>query len=776
MKISIFKSTQIISVYFFVIFFPKMLSAQGAKTVLLSGKIMDNRSKEVLPGASVFVVESNKGVVTNANGIFEIPVNAGDVTVKIRYIGYINKEVKIRVNSDFYTQFFIESDENLLNEVKVSYRIEDPKERVKRSEVSVERISMREAKQLPSIMGEVDIIKIFQLKPGVKSGPEGTAGFYVRGGSNDQNLILVDKAPVYNPNHLFGFFSVFSAEAIEDVTLYKAGFPSKYGGRLSSVLDVKVREAKADTFRIEGGVGLISSRINLNIPIIKDKLSIMLTGRRTYADVFTEGINRINRNNKDFTNIPRYYFYDFNGNIQYDINHKNKLSLSNYIGNDVFNFQNQNFGTLFSWGNRSTTLKLQTKLSQNLQSEHAIYQSAYQYKINSRFGGSNLSLGSNISDIGFISDWKYHKDNSKFSFNWGANLMDHKFSIGDFGINTGVLNLQQGIRKNGQELGVYLTTDYEISARLALQIGLRNSGFFTDNIYSNGVEPRLMLNYKVEENKSIKFSYARMYQYLHLVTTSTASLPTDIWYPTTPKVSPQFSDQIAIASHNSIFDGNYFFSVEAYYKWIGNAIDFKDGAQLFGNPNLEDEFVFGKGWAYGIETYVEKKLGKTRGWIGYTLSWSYREFDEINNGKPFFPRFDQRHNVSIVIMHQLSKRWSLSSTWFYGTGNFASIASGRVAFQDILPSQIDAIPDYSGRNDFQMPPTHRLDLGAVFKLKSRRGESDLTFSIYNAYSRRNPFFLRYQEIENEQGEVTGFRPSLVSLFPIIPSITYNFKF
>jgi hypothetical protein len=750
--------------------------AQYGKINTVSGQIKDKVTKEVLPGVTIVVKEINKGCVSDTMGNFEIRLEKGRYTFVVSYLSYTSTEVTHDVIADLTLNFDLELDVTLLKEVVISYDAEKPSERVNRSEVSVERISMKEAKLLPAILGEVDIIKVFQLKPGVKSGPEGTAGFYVRGGSNDQNLILVDHAPVYNPSHLSGVFSVFSAEAVNDVTLYKAGFPAQYGGRLSSVLDVKIAEANTDSISIQGGIGLISSRLSLNLPIVKNKLSVMLTGRRTYVDAITEGLNRINRNREGYNPIPRYYFYDFNGNIQYQINDKNKLSLSSYYGNDFVDFSLENFSTRFNWGNRSTTLKLKTKFNNRLSSENAVYHSAYSYGINTVLFGSNLSLGSSIRDLGIVSNWNYFPVSNRFKLNWGVNIINHDFSIGDFGINTGLTNLEQTNMKYAQELGIYGTIDFELTKKLKIQAGLRNSGFLTDGIYYNGVEPRIMLNQKVSDKSSIKVSYARMYQYLHLVTTSSASLPTDIWHPSTSKVAPQFSDQLAIGSHYSLFNDKYFLSIEAYYKWIGNAIEFKDGAQIFGNPNVENEFVFGRGWAYGFETYVEKKIGKTRGWIGYTLSWSFREFKEINNGIPFFPRFDRRHDVSIVIMHELNKRWSLSGSWVYGTGNFASIASGRMAFQNILPSQIDAIPDYSGRNDFQMPANHRLDLGAVFKLKSKRGEADLTFSLYNAYSRRNPFFVRYEEIENDQEQTVGFRPRLVSLIPILPSVTYNFKF
>lgn len=737
---------------------------------------MDIKTDEGLMGATIEIKGTNSGVVTDSKGNFEFQLFEGVYTLKISYVGYVSSEITLVVPNEKEIRILLEQDVNQLDEVTVFFQTENPIERVNRSEVSVERINVNDAKMLPAIFGEIDIIKILQLKPGVKSGPEGTAGFYVRGGGNDQNLILVDMAPVYNPNHLFGFFSVFSADAVADVVLYKAGFPSKYGGRLSSVLDVKMREATPDSLRIQGGIGLISSRLNVNVPLVKDRLSVMVSGRRTYMDAVTGMINRFNRNNENSSPIPQYYFYDFNGNVQYQIDEKNKLSLSGYFGNDFFNFQGDGFGTLFTWGNRSSTLKLQSKYSANLHSEQAFYYSGYQYRINSVAAGSNFTLGSDINDVGFVSDWNYYSNTGKIRLNWGVNAINHDFTIGDFGIDTGITALQQGTRKIGQEIGAYVSADYEASDKLSLQVGLRNSGFFSEGEYYNGIEPRLMINQKITDRSTIKLSYARMYQYLHLVSTSTASLPTDIWHPTTGNVSPQFSDQIAVGSHNAIFGGDYFFSIEGYYKWISNAIDFKDGAQLFGNPNLEDEFVFGRGWAYGAEAYLEKKIGRTRGWIGYTLSWSYRVFDEINNGKAFHPRYDQRHDISLVIMHQLNRRWSLSAAWVYGTGNFATIAGGRISFQDALPAQIDAIPDYLGRNDFQMPASHRLDLGAVYKLNSKRGHSDLTIGLYNAYSRRNPFFLRYQEEENAEGEVIEFRPRLVSLFPVLPSITYNFKF
>jgi TonB dependent receptor len=325
-------------------------------------------------------------------------------------------------------------------------------------------------------------------------------------------------------------------------------------------------------------------------------------------------------------------------------------------------------------------------------------------------------------------------------------------------------------------MGVYISHDWNVSSKFEVISGLRNSTFTTKNKTYNGIEPRLALKYNLFSNTTIKASYAKMYQYLHLVSSSGASLPTDIWYPSEEGVKPQSSDQVSLGLHQAVARNTFFMSVEGYYKWIKNAIDFKDGAQLFANTNLSREFVFGKGWAYGVEAYIEKKKGRTTGWIGYTLAWTWRQFDKINYGVAFHPRYDRRHDISIVVMHKLNARFSLSATWVYGTGNYATIAGGRFATQNVLQSQISATPEYLRRNDFQMPPTHRLDLGLVWKLKTKRGDTDLTFSLYNAYSRRNPFFIYYKEELDANKNVVGYKPTLVSLFPILPAITYNFKF
>ncbi len=752
--------------------FANFVNAQN--TTILKGKVIDKGSKTALTGASVSIPEKKSGAITNKLGEFEISVSENTTRFRVAHIGYRDTTLIISNNNSYYTIALVPAYKSL-DEVQIVSGKDGPKEKVNNVQMGVDRILMAEAKLLPAILGEVDILKVLQLKPGVKSGGEGTAGFFVRGGSNDQNLILVEHAPVYNPSHLFGFFSVFNSDAISNVTLYKSGFPSQYGGRLSSVLDVEMRKGQADSLEIQGGIGLLASRLTINLPIKKRKLSLLVSGRRTYADLITNSINQLNKNTKDYTPIPAYYFYDFNCALDYKINDKNKLSLNGYFGNDLFRFKGDNFGANLLWGNRSASLEWTHYFNDRMNVSTAYFTSGYLYRINTTFSELSSSIGSRIWDQGLVNNWNYNI-NEKHALKFGASAIYHRFTVGEYGISAEFTDIKGGQKIEAGEFGAYLSHSWKINKWAELLSGIRNSTFNNKTKTFNNLEPRLALKTSINTNTTIKASYARMYQYLHLVSSSAASLPTDVWYPSEEGIRPQRSDQISLGLHQSFGQNKFFASIEGYYKWIDNAIDFRDGAQLFANPNLSKEFVFGKGWAYGLETYVEKKKGKTTGWIGYTLSWSWRQFDKINFGIPFHPRFDRRHDISIVIMHKLSKRLSLSGTWVFSTGNFATIAGGRFGFQDFLPNQIDAIPDYVRRNDFQMPPTHRMDLGLVRKLKTKKGESDITISLYNAYSRRNPFFVFYEGTENDAGETVGFKPTLVSLFPILPAITYNFKF
>jgi len=751
------------------------LVVDGQNTTSLKGTVIDFSTKELLIGATVSIPESGAGAFTNSEGKFEIKSTEAITQIKISFVGYKDTVIKISAFNSKQMTIALRRNYKSLNEVEVIANSDDPGEKVAKTEMGVDKISMIEAKLLPAIFGEVDIIKILQLKPGVKSGGEGTAGFFVRGGSSDQNLILIEGAPVYNPNHLLGFFSVFNSDAVKNVTLYKSGFPAQFGGRLSSVLDVEMKRSQADSLEINGGIGLISSRLSVNVPIVKKKLSLFLAGRRTYLDVFTNGLNELNKDKPDYDVIPAYFFYDFNSSLHYEINQKNKISLTGYFGNDVFKFKQGSFGANLLWGNRSATLDWNHIYNSRLKSSTAYVVSGYLYRINSGFSQTSVSIGSRIWDQALLNDWTFYI-NKNHVLKFGLSSIYHRFTVGEFGISSDFTDIKDGRKIEAGEMGAYISHGWNVSDKFELVSGLRNSIFTTKSKTYNGLEPRLAIKYNIFSNTTIKANYARMYQYLHLVSTSGASLPTDIWYPSEEGVKPQSSDQLSLGLHQSMARNTFFFSVEGYYKWINHAIDFRDGAQLFANANLSREFVFGKGWAYGVEAYIEKKKGRTTGWIGYTLAWTWRQFDKINYGVAFHPRYDRRHDISIVVIHKLNARLSLSATWVYGTGNYATIAGGRFAYQGVLQSQANAAPEYLRRNDFQMPSTHRLDLGLVRKLKTKRGEADLTFSLYNAYSRRNPFFVYYKEELDANKNVIGYKPTLVSLFPILPAITYNFKF
>ena len=747
-------------------------------TFLLQGTVQDNTTTEPLFGATVGVPSMSIGKITDEAGKYQLRLVAGKYDFRVSYIGYKDTTFSLELTQNRQLDIALQKTQNVLEEVVLSDNKDDATNKVNKNMMSLERLTSREAKLLPAIFGEIDIIKILQLKPGVKAGGEGNAGFYVRGGGSDQNLILIDKAPVYNPNHLFGFFSVFNADAVSEVELYKAGFPARYGGRLSAVLDVKMQPGDYDKWGVQGGIGLISSRLTVKTPIQKSKSTITLSGRRTYVDVFTRLVNRANKNNPDFDQIPDYYFYDFNTRLDFVVGKQDEISVTGYYGDDFFKFKGESFGARFGWGNRSGTINWRHHFNKTLSVNNAYYVSGYNYRINNQFGENSLTLGSSIFDQGISQDWEFNP-NLQHQIQFGFTAIYHRFSVGNFGLSTDFTDIKVGELLEGGETALYFSDNIKFSSRFEMLFGLRVSNFLAIGKTYGGVEPRVATSYKISKNTALKASYARMYQYLHLVSLSNASIPTDIWYPSTKNIKPQSSDQVALGIHQALFKEKFFFSMEGYYKWLYNAVDFRDGAQVFANPRLEQEFIRGKGWAYGAEWYIEKKQGKTTGWIGYTLAWSWRQFAEIENGNRFHPRYDRRHDISVVVMHRLSPRLVLSGTWVFGTGNYVALATGRFSYQGFTPNtDLTASPIFLSRNEFQMPPTHRLDLGLVWKLRTKNpnNERDLTFSIYNAYSRRNPFFVYYEQKNDANGNAIEFVPKLLALFPVLPSVTYNFKF
>ena len=759
--------------FFILLFASEALCAQQHFTI--SGYVKDKETGEDLIGAGVYSEKYKKGILSNEYGFYSITFPQDSLTIIYSYFGYLSIEKKIYLDKNIQLNIYLESEVKEMEEIVIET---DPhKEQLETTQMSTVKITPKEAKLIPAFFGEVDLLKTLQLKPGVQSGGEGTAGLYVRGGGPDQNLILLDEAPVYNASHLFGFFSVFNPDAVKDVELYKGGFPSRFGGRLSSVVDVRMNEGNKNKFSGSGGVGLIASRLTLEAPIKKDKSSFIISGRRTYFDIITRQINRMNKDKPDFNPIPDYYFYDLNAKVNFTLGEKDRLFLSGYFGKDIFGFNSDNFDFNFKWGNTTSTLRWNHLYSSKIFSNISLIFSDYYYTIENKISSFSFSLGSKIRDYNLKADFDYYL-NDKHHIKFGMQSIYHQFTVGRIkaGSDDGQVLFNSGEDLDAADLAVYISDDYTINPRWKINTGLRYSAFLNDNKYFNGIEPRASARYLVSENVSLKTSYARMYQYIHLVSNSGASLPTDIWYPSTRIVQPQRSDQVAGGISITLFKNKFLLTDEVYYKWMKRQIDFKDGARLFANPNLTDEFLFGKGWAYGNEIYLEKKKGKTTGWIGYTLSWTWKKFEGINQGIKFPARYDRRHDMSLVVMHKLSERIHVTATWVYGTGNAISLPVGRFYLQDYFPASSTVVPEYLDRNSFRMPSYHRLDLGLVWKFKPKWGESDLTFNIINAYNRRNAYFIYYEEVKDANSIPVKFKAKQVALFPILPSITYNFKF
>ncbi len=764
-------------------------AAFGQQQFTVSGVVRDGENGETLIGASILALPSEIGTTTNEYGFYSLSLPEADtVILEFSYVGFqpIRKVISLKAN----TKVDMEMGSGVqLEEVVVkanAYR-----EQLKSTEMSVETISPREAKLLPVAFGESDILKILQLKPGIPSGAEGTTGLFVRGGGSDQNLIVLDEATVYNPNHLFGFFSTFNSDAVKDLKLYKGGFPAQYGGRLSSVIDVRLKEGNNKQFSGSGGLGLISSRLTLEGPIQRNKSSFIVSGRRTYVDLFTRMVNRANEGVEDYSPIPDYYFYDLNTKLNFELGEKDRLYLSGYFGRDVFGFDGDFFDFNFDWGNATGTVRWNHVFNAKLFANTTLTYSDYQYNIENKLTGFSFNLGSNIRDANLKTDFFYALNN-KHTLRFGGNATYHEFTVGRLkaGSDDGSVSFSAGNDYDGVEAGAYISDDWVASDKLKVNMGLRFSGFFNDGQSYFGVEPRVAANYSMTERVSLKASYARMYQYLHLVANAGVALPTDVWYPSTAAIKPQRSDQVALGV-SWLLGKDYFLEVETYYKDLKNQLEFVDGAEIFANDKLENEFAIGKGYGYGLEVGIEKNEGRLTGWIGYTLALTRRgdfkpidDLERFSDTGYFSPVYDRRHDLSIVGIYEISRKLAVSATFVYGSGDLRWLPGGRFTFQDVYGGGFQVVtPDYLERNTYRLPAYHRLDLGLIIRFFPKWGESDLTINVINAYDRRNTFFIYLEPIFREEtdGQNTIEVPERiaakqVSLFPILPSVTWNFKF
>ncbi|WP_206611026.1 TonB-dependent receptor [Mariniphaga sediminis] len=750
--------------------------------ITISGYVKSAETGEGLIGSTIYVEELKTGTATNSYGFYSLTIPKGNYTVRYSYIGYENISVPTELLSDSTKNIELHPASAEMDEIVIRSEAED--KNIRKAQMGVTKLNPRETKVIPVILGEQDILKTIQLLPGVSSGTEGTTGFYVRGGGADQNLIILDEAPVYSASHLMGFFSVFNSDAIKDIELYKGNAPANYGGRLSSILDIQMNDGNSKKFAMSGGLGLLSSRLTLESPIKKDKGSFIISGRRSYADMFLIFSKNRTRQKTDL------YFYDLNAKANYKINDNNRIYLSGYFGRDVFNIED-----LFAlkWGNKTGTFRWNHVFNNRLFLNSSLIYSNYDYGFGYNFSNNMIYIQSDIRDLNWKEDFQYYI-NTNNTLKFGFNAIYHTYSPGEIDAeNNDVFNSVFMGQKQAFEGAAYISHELNISDHFNVTYGLRYSGFmavgpdtvFTYNaadeitnteFFSQGdivqkytaLEPRATFNFMLNKQNSVKFSYARNTQYVHLLSNSSASLPTDVWIPSSKNVKPEIADQLAAGFFRNFNKNMFETSVEVYYKSLKNQIDYQNGAEILLNKNVESQLVFGKGRAYGAELYIKKRTGKLTGWLGYTLSRTEKSMPAIDNDDWFPAKQDRTHDISVVAMYQLNEKWNVSGNWVFNTGNAVTFPSGKYRVDGFT------VPVYTKRNGYRMPDYHRLDVGATYTpKKKRRFESSWNFSIYNAYGRRNAFSITFRENENNPAQTEAVR---LSLFQMIPSVTYNFKF
>jgi outer membrane receptor for ferrienterochelin and colicin len=761
--------------------------------------VEDSLTGEKLISGSVYDAISIKGITTNAFGFYSLTFPAGKIKLTVSYIGYRPVEVDINLHKDTLLNFRL-SPVISLEEVVIS--AQRAKSAVLSTQMSMTELSAKSIKALPMLLGEVDVLKALQLLPGVKGGNEGTSGIYVRGGGPDQNLILLDGVPVYNANHLFGFFSVFNPDAIQSVKLITGGFPARYGGRLSSVLDIRMRDGNNKKFSAEGSVGIISSKLTIEGPIIKDKTSFIVSGRRTYIDVLAQPLIKLQAAQSNSNVNAGYYFYDLNAKINHKFSDRSRLFLSAYSGRDKAYLHNMDKGDIqgrsfrneadggLGWGNLTAALRWNYVITPKLFSNTTITYSKYNFvtsMMDQQFNNDTLiTKFQYIYDSGIVDwagkvDFEYLPD-PNHTIRFGYNQIYHTFKPGvsvlsmengGFGIDTTFGN------KNiyAHEGALFIEDDWNISSRLKANFGLHFSGFkVSDSLYTS-LQPRVSARFLINDKVSVKAAFTTMSQYIHLLTNSTIGLPTDLWLPATEKILPERATQYALGVVYEPSDGIEI-SLEGYYKTMKNLIEYKEGASFFSfGEDWQDKIEIGEGRAYGVELLARKQIGKTSGWIGYTLSWSERKFVNISFGEWFPYRYDRRHDVSFVLTQQLTDNIDLGVTWVYGTGNAVTLPLEKYTaridakYQYYYPSWIET---FDNRNSYRMPAYHRLDLGINFRKETKWGQRVWSIGAYNVYNRKNAFYLQFgTEYQNDGTSKTVLKQ--YSLFPIIPSISYSFK-
>lgn len=777
--------------YFFTILLVFYASTLFSQSYTINGYVRDVANKELLPGVNIYTSDKKIGTNSNHYGFFSITLKRANSvdTLYFSSVGYQSEKLILLTKKDTLVNIYLSVDASSLNEIVVeSSKFEKESEKIQMSSVS---ISTEQIKKIPALIGEKDVLKALQLMPGVKKGNEGAAGIYVRGGGADQNLLILDDAIVYNAFHLFGFLSLFNGDAIKSVELIKGGFPARYGGRLSSVVEMQTKEGNKQKFSGEGGLGLISSRLTLEGPIKKDKISFLVSARRSYVDVLLAPFMP-----KDERTSA--YFYDANAKIHWDLNNRHKLYLSGYFGKDVFEFnsnvENSQEQAGFNWGNSTGTLRWNYRISNKLFSNTSLIFTNYIFEVSNQ-----------IQDANGDYDLKYTSEIRDLSFKYDLDYFITPF----YTIKTGILATQHRFRPNAVvlrderidsvkieqreimslESGIFLENHFQINNRFQINLGLRYASFWVETKRYDSYEPRLNISYALNTDLAFKASYSQMNQYVQLLSNSGVGLPTDLWIPATDSIPPQQARQIAIGFVRDFPRQNFFISLEGYYKKMDNIIGYKDGAtflilevgpdaEALEQVDFEETVTTGEAWAYGIELLLQKRSGRLSGWIGYTLSWAQQRLEGVNQNRKFFARHDRRHDFSAVGIYEWKPNITLSASWIYSSGNAITLPLS--IYQANEESQLTFggnraifVSEFGDRNSSRAPATHRLDVSIQFHKKKKWGEQTWEISIYNAYSRANPFYFQVGGSRQNMNQNAIYQRSL---FPIIPSVSYLFKF
>lgn len=778
-----------------ITFWFQTLSAQNFS---IYGVIKDKSSGELLTGATIWVQKTTQGTSSNKYGFYSITLPKGDYNIQFFFIGYNTQQQLIKVAKD--TIINIELDIGLtgLDEITINAKKND---HVSDVEMSSQTLNIKTIKQIPAIMGEVDVLKSLQFLPGIQTTHEGTTNLSIRGGSFDQNLILLDGAPVYNPSHALGFFSTFNPDAISSVKVYKAAFPPEYGGRISSVIDISMKEGNKKGFGGSGGIGLVSSRLTLEGPIIKDSASFIVSGRYSYAGLTANTLGQLGQaigvwQLRNFNSNNEISFFDLNAKMNYKINAKNHLFLSAYTGKDHFYYFSIDDNSSLDWGNMNGTFRWNHIINKKLFANTMLIFSNYYYAYILKDNALHYKWSSNLKEFDLKTDFDYYiNPNNHLKF--GVAVENHFYTPGKIEPrDSRSIITPFSLGKKRAVIGsAYLGNEQRISDKLKINYGVRYSTFFqlgesmvydyltgftvTDSTYYgknslvqfyHGLEPRLSVRYMLNDNSSVKASFTKSKQYQHLISNSSVGLPTDVWLPADKYIKPQSSTQYAIGYFKNLFDNRFEFSAEVYYKTMNNIIDYKDNADLLLNSNIETQILSGKGESYGLELFLRKDIGRFTGWLSYTLSRTSKIITGINNGNWYPARYDKRNNLSAILNYKLNTKWSVTTTFRYSSGGFITVPEGVFNFQGV------AFNYYTSRNGYQLPAYHRLDLSFNYKQRQKPDSKiagEWNFGIYNVYDQKNVFSLF---IKQGRGNFDSTKAYKMYLYGIIPFVSYNFKF